>query len=66
MSIAQEAVEVKPCSYEECQEDVFRDGLYFEHCVHEQADLGTGYPPSVEFDAALDGAWYGYALEEVC
>ena len=73
-SIPQVATEVK-CFNEGCHEPVFREGLCWdcfiadkemeqdnEDAEREACLQGAGY---IFGDHPLDGAWYGYNLEEV-
>jgi hypothetical protein len=62
-SVTQEKEKVK-CSYDGCEEEVFRHELCFYHLMEEEAELeGVSLGPP---EPALDGGWWGYSIEEVC
>jgi len=77
-SVPQETTEVK-CIIEWCDEPEFREGLCWQHFCEEKiaewdaqdaerqaCQEGIGYIFGDAWDPALDGAWHGYATEEVC
>lgn len=77
--VPQVAEEVKLCSYDGCDEEIYREGLCWEHFLEEKlqewdaqdaerraALEGVGYVFGDTWDPALDGAWHGFPVKEVC
>jgi hypothetical protein len=72
--VPQDEAEVK-CDYDGCQEEVFREGLCWQHFMEEKLAewndqdaeretclRGVGYV----FGDPVDRTWYGCPIEEVC
>jgi len=53
------------CAAEGCAEAPLGLDLCYEHLAHELW-LSEGIAPPFPIDPALDGAWWGDSLEEVC